>query len=260
MEIIERSCPKGLYTRFWRVKVQRSSLPSRKEPVLFSEVSLSPFSELSAAAQPFLPLELIGNGNETSYGINQRMWMSASLPLHPQTMLSWLFPSLLLDFQLCEEHFLEQSFFSVYHRICFLFHLIFFFHSNKDTILMVKNWVKYLETLWSSGCCYITSMFKLKPKHPPSCRACALKQWKREMITTTKSLHAHDRHLNQSPGAHSHRSYLIFQSTPLSTSKTTGYHWRACTSPALDLELKHLVIKLFLFAYHSPFYLLRLPS
>lgn len=136
----------------------------------------------------------------------------------------------------------------------------FFFHSNRDTVLMVKNWVKYLETLWSSGCCYITSMFKLKPKHPPSCRACALKQWKREMITTTKSLHAHDRHLNQSPGAHSHRSYLIFQSTPLSTSKTTGYHWRACTSPALDLELKHLVIKLFLFAYHSPFYLLRLPS
>lgn len=123
-----------------------------------------------------------GADRETSYGVNQNIWMPGSLSLHPQTILPWLLPSLLLDSsQLCEEHFLEQSFLSACHWICFLFHLPDLI-PTEDTILMVKkrtaataHWVKYLEALWSLGCS-ITSMFKSKPKPPPSCRACALKQ------------------------------------------------------------------------------------
>lgn len=155
---------------------------SGETPMPLSEVSLSPFFEHSAATDLPLLLLLIGNGIPTSYGVNQNTWMPGSLSLHPQTILPWLLPSLLLDSsQLCEEHFLEQSFLSACHWICFLFHLPDLI-PTEDTILMVKkrtaataHWVKYLEALWSLGCS-ITSMFKLQPKPPPSCRACALKQ------------------------------------------------------------------------------------
>lgn len=115
---LERSCPKDLWTHFGRVKVQCLPRSTWKR-------AYAPFSSQRHRFSWTINTCPASPAAQISYGINQSIWVSVSLPPHPQTVLPWFLLSLLLNFsQLSKEQFSEERFLSPCHHVCFLVHLL----------------------------------------------------------------------------------------------------------------------------------------